>query len=77
MRKFENEVKLRLPDYLQLIVQKLFLKQLYLLHQNDKLIQHIRVQADENSYEKKNEFVQFVQRCFLLSKEILKMLPRK
>ncbi len=58
--KYESEVKFRLPEYLQMIVQNLFLKQLYLLQPNDKLIQHIRAQAEDQSYDKKNEFLQFV-----------------
>ena len=74
---FEREVKYRLPEYLFWIISQLFLPQLYRLQPNDKLILHIRAQAEENSYETKNEFVEFVENCFALAKVILKQLPDK
>jgi hypothetical protein len=41
------------------------------------LIQHIKAQAEENSYETKNEFTEFVEHCFSLAKEIFEHLPDK
>lgn len=80
--QFTAEVKVRLQEYLCWIIYQLFLPQLYKLQANDKgmtdkLILHIRAQAEDPSYEKKNEFVEFVEHCFALSKEILQNLPRK
>ena len=70
-------MKYRLPDYLFWIIEYLFLPQLYRLQPNDKLILHIKAQAEENSYDTKNEFVEFVEHCFSLAKVILQQLPKK
>lgn len=55
----------------------MFITQLKNVSSNDKLILHVRAQAEENSYETKNEFLEFVQHCFQLAKTILNEMPEK
>jgi len=68
---------MRLREYLYIIIYKLFMTQLYLLSSNDRLLLHIRAQAKDKSYQAKNEFLQFVRRCFALAHEMLRELPEK
>ena len=56
---FNNDVKINLRTYLYLIISSVFLKQLYKIGNNDRLILHMSAQADDKAYEAKNEFIQF------------------